>query len=520
MRGVRGPLLLLVLSVLALIGVSLLLVPRARNTEHRSEDLAATGDSQGVPIAPGFGNETAAPASNRKPADAAEVAPGPEAAGNRLATTAPGPASDDPAQAQPPSGPDAPEPDDGAPPQIGPSTPVEEDPETDPVLPGKGVKMRVNSKLDWLAAHQHDAGQWRASLFGEDTKRKSATRSYNAELENIGIANADAAADETYSVGVSGLALLAMSGAGYDHKEGPYKPVVRKALLKLKEAQREDGCLADPACGGVLLNHVLALAAFAEMYALSGDNLLKTIVEKGAGFLAECQRDNGGWGDEADGAESNTRATAWAVLTFKTCKMAGIERDYEPMKRGAAFMESLTVGEGDEIRTWYDERNQFRPGITANASLDAMNVVCQLMTARMNRDHPTIRAQVKRIAAHLPSWTIGDVDLECWYWTGLAVFQSGDTPVGKRSGADETREPPELTAGQKWLEAVTTVLTEHQRGFAPADKQAEATAETLDEYGSWDAVDVWSRQGGRVWTTAMASIVLDITFRYMRVSGR
>ena len=67
---------------------------------------------------------------------------------------------------------------------------------------------------------------------------------------------------------------------------------------------------------------------------------------------------------------------------------------------------------------------------------------------------------------------------------------------------------------QPWRTSLMDTLTQNQRGFRKGE--TTETAETLDEYGSWDAVDAWHNAGGRVYSTAINCLTLQTEWRYTR----
>jgi hypothetical protein len=78
-----------------------------------------------------------------------------------------------------------------------------------------------------------------------------------------------------------------------------------------------------------------------------------------------------------------------------------------------------------------------------------------------------------------------------WYWGTLAMFQVGGEVWGK------------------WNEALKEAVVEHQH-LAGSGARA----------GSWDPVGPWGVQdGGRVYSTALMTLCLEIYYRYDRVHG-
>ena len=59
---------------------------------------------------------------------------------------------------------------------------------------------------------------------------------------------------------------------------------------------------------------------------------------------------------------------------------------------------------------------------------------------------------------------------------------------------------------QKWNEAMRKALVDHQR-----------MEKDRCEMGSWDPIDAWSNEGGRVYATAMCCLCLETWFRTARM---
>ena len=48
---------------------------------------------------------------------------------------------------------------------------------------------------------------------------------------------------------------------------------------------------------------------------------------------------------------------------------------------------------------------------------------------------------------------------------------------------------------------------------------SQRLAEGDDRHGSWDPVDPWSREGGRVYSTAINALSSEVYYRHERVFG-
>jgi hypothetical protein len=100
---------------------------------------------------------------------------------------------------------------------------------------------------------------------------------------------------------------------------------------------------------------------------------------------------------------------------------------------------------------------------------------------------PLIMGATQNLVEHLPSWDGGNVNFYYWYYGTLAMFQAG----GERWKA--------------WNVEMRDTLEQRQRRGAPA----------VD--GSWDPVGAWCGRGGRVYSTAMGALCLEVYYRYLPI---
>jgi hypothetical protein len=91
-----------------------------------------------------------------------------------------------------------------------------------------------------------------------------------------------------------------------------------------------------------------------------------------------------------------------------------------------------------------------------------------------------------------PKWNPddGSIDMYYWYWGTLAMFQVGGTHW------------------RKWNEAIVEAVVKHQHRAGSGSRT-----------GSWDPLDPWGPDGGRVYSTAMLTMCMEVYYRYHRVFG-
>jgi hypothetical protein len=75
-----------------------------------------------------------------------------------------------------------------------------------------------------------------------------------------------------------------------------------------------------------------------------------------------------------------------------------------------------------------------------------------------------------------------------WYYGTLAIFQVGGE------------------AWKAWNVAMKSAIIDNQRKDG-------------DFKGSWDPIGPWGREGGRVYSTAVCVMCLEVYYRYSRVFG-
>jgi hypothetical protein len=115
----------------------------------------------------------------------------------------------------------------------------------------------------------------------------------------------------------------------------------------------------------------------------------------------------------------------------------------------------------------------------------AAGLFSTLMLGR-SEDHSVVKAQLARLRTNLPVWgetSSLDQSLVTWYYQNLVFFSMG--------GGDWAR----------WNPGFRDLLVSMQRRDGCAK-------------GSWDPEDLWSNQGGRVYSTAINVLNLEIYYKY------
>ncbi|MBX3460802.1 MAG: terpene cyclase/mutase family protein [Planctomycetes bacterium] len=380
--------------------------------------------------------------------------------------------------------------------------------------PGGGKPSpNTEAGLAWLADHQNPEGYWSAASFNNDSKRKDARRTYNIEFVRPGDADGDKGWEQTVDVGLTGLALLAFTTAGNDHKTGEFRNTIRQAIIYLRKIQSNDGCFGPKDDDHFVYNHAICMMAAAEVYGLSGDEVLRPIVDRAVEFTLRAQNPGMGWRYDIARGANDSSVTGWMVLALHTCEFVGVHFDRSKVYGGAAeWFKMVTVDVNGYPRCGYDSPGSPCSRLRSAAdtyeqtpSMDAIYIMSMLFMGKSQLSDSTIRALARGCVErdNLPQWKLEKLDMYYWYYASLALYQVGGS------------------MWDTWRGAVMKVLMDNQRGFHAEDKKAGLTnKDVLAEHGSWDAVDAWSSCGGRVYTTAMGVLTLESVKRYERLQSK
>ncbi len=369
---------------------------------------------------------------------------------------------------------------------------------------------RMQAALEWLKDHQNPEGYWSATTFSADSTRTNAQKTFNIEHVDPGNANGDKGWELTADVGLTGLALLAFVGAGYDHKDGEYRTTCRLAIQYLRKRQDNDGCFGPKEDDHFVYNHAICAMAIAEAYGLTFDPVLKPMADKGIDFILRAQNPDLGWRYGVQPGMNDSSVTGWMVLALKSAKMAGLEFDTTKSYASAAeWFKLVTVDVNGYPKTGYDTPGSDNARLRTagdyenNPSMDAIYVMSMLFMDKADLNDKTIKS-LSRVCIeknYLPSWELNKIDYYYWYYASLALFQVGGN------------------VWKTWEDAMVKTLLDHQRGWHKLDQEKGLTSkELLDEHGSWDSVDAWGPAGGRVYATAINCLTLQVYYRYLRVN--
>jgi len=333
----------------------------------------------------------------------------------------------------------------------------------------------VTLALRWLAKTQSGDGRWDANVYG-------------AGHEQIVLGQNRGGAGRNADTGISSLALLSFMGAGHTHLQGEYRDDVRRGLDFLLKSQATDGSLfGNSTQYAQMYCHSMATFALAEAQAMTGDRCLEAAVTKAVNFSLRAQdTSTGGWRYRPGDSPGDTSQLGWQMMALASAKRSGLEVPSQSWARVDKFLRAVRRGDSGGLASYL-------PVSPASTSMTAEALYCRQLLSEMSPtvlDSAASTEATRRILTELPQTK--RVNLYYWYYATLALHNQ------------QQRSDEAAAAWNAWNEALTDALLETQ-------------VTDGEEVGSWNTNTVWGGYGGRVYTTAMATMCLEVYYRYAPV---
>ena len=352
-----------------------------------------------------------------------------------------------------------------------------------PLRPDGGLPAAdgIPAALDWLARHQSDDGRWDADGF--------ASKCRSARCPGDGGPRHDA--------GITGLAVLPFLGAGETHRTPTHGERVRFALRWLKGAQDPEGCFGPRLSQHFVYDHAIATLAMCEALGATQSPIFRGSAEAGVAFIVKAQNPYLGWRYGVRPGDNDTSVTGWMTLALGSARSAGLSVPAESFQGALAWFEKVT--EPEYGRAGYTARGngparpmemieRFPPDRSESPTAAAL--VGRLLCGQAP-DHDLVKKGIDLLARKPPAWDDqGSIDFPYWLFGTIASCRAGGEAWRKWSGA---------------LEGAVRRTQRHDSGTCA--------------HGSWDPVDPWGADGGRVYSTAMNALMLEIQLRYARAIG-
>lgn len=312
----------------------------------------------------------------------------------------------------------------------------------------------VERALEWLAAHQLPSGAW--SLVHNEGKCDGRCR--------------NAGDNGRYEPAATGLALLTFLGAGYTHKSGKYQKAVHAGiyfLLQIIEETTATGSYMYQSERG-MYNHGIATFALCEAYQLTEDKELKRAAQKAINFIVTAQNQAGGWGYLPQ-QPGDLTITGWQVMALKSAYAAGLEVPPTTIQRIDPFLDSQQAPSG----VFY---GYGKPGKSPTCS--SIGVLLRIFRTWSHTDPRALE-----LADFLNKTGRSNGDVYFNYYATLLLFHIGGPPW------------------EQWNPKMRDHLVKTQSNEG-------------HESGSWFFENEYGRVGGRLYTTCMAAMTLEVYYRF------
>ena len=321
----------------------------------------------------------------------------------------------------------------------------------------------VHGALGWLAKHQLPDGGWSFD-HGQAPECQGQCRNPGQLTEARNAA--------------TGLALLALLGAGNTHTAGPFKTNVKAGLDFLvggMKVTEHGGSFHES--GGMMYSQGIATLALCEAYSMTADKGLHVPAQKAIDFIAYAQDPvGGGWRYQAR-QKGDLSVTGWQLTALKSAQFGYLNVPPVTVKKASEFLDSVQADQGAKY------------GYISPAARKSTTAVGLLMRMHLGwkKDNPAHTRGVEWLSEQGPSKT----NMYYNYYGQRLMLQVGD----------ET--------WRKWNTEMRDYLIDTQ-------------SEEGHEKGSWyfENGDLGAERGGRLYSTAMATMTLEVYYRFLPIYSR
>lgn len=356
-----------------------------------------------------------------------------------------------------------------------------------------GSEHAVELALEWLAHHQDADGRWNAG-----TKKYRGDDSVVSGEVNFTLhcPPGDVCSGECYyheaDTAMTGLALLAYLGAGYTHtpSDGKHALTIAKGLQFLLRSQKEDGDLRGESRAVGMYCHAMATLALCEAYGLSQDVRLRDPAARAVGFLAKSRAADGlSWRYKPGETSGDTSLLGWAILVFRAADEVGLTTPASMRAGALGWLNLVSAGEKKGLAVYrpnegpYGGASGYVAGRNMTPTMTAEAWACRQVLGVGGPSAASDEA-AEYLMRNKPDRS--KLNLYYWYYGTLAMHTRG--------GAD----------WDTWNTQVRDSLV----GLQQTDGH---------QAGSWDPADsksAYDLRGGRIYTTALAAMTLEVYYRY------
>ncbi len=364
-------------------------------------------------------------------------------------------------------------------------------------------QQAVALALVWLKQHQAPDGRWSMHDYHKHSPNCTCQADVEREIQSQ---------RDPQDLAGTALGVLPFLGAGHTPlKPTQFQQTVASALDYLRNRQDHSGDLGNTFDGrGSMYGHALGTIALCEAYALTQDPKLRTSAQRAVNYIVGAQNlSTGGWRyfPRTDG---DTSVLGWQIMALHSARIAGLEVPARPLELAHKWLDSVQISAPNQaqpnrpfVTFQYTPRGHVTPALGAVGLLSRQYLGwkpphpellrgCDFLLANKPPNLAEYNQQVEAFRAMPNRLPIGrdaegrpPLQVYYWYYATLVMHHMGG------SYFDE------------WNPAVRDLLV------ATQIKEGHAL-------GSWDpGVSDHGNRGGRVYTTALATLTLEVYYRYL-----
>ena len=280
-----------------------------------------------------------------------------------------------------------------------------------------------------------------------------------------------------HDVASTSFALVCYFGWGAKHNDpaSPYHETVNKGLNWLLKQVKDNGDLTG-GLGNGMYDQGIATLALAEAYGLTKDEKLREPLEKAVEFVVKAQnKTHGAWDYRPNTNRKDSSVSGWQLMALNSARLAGIKIENRSFDLAGVWLDQVSSGD-HKGKYGYDNPGN-KPAMTA------LGMFSQQLLGKHESDHPRMLESSKAILGNLKKGKLNDFYFV--YYGCLSMYMNQGEPW------------------EKWNPVMRESLLKNQ-------------VQSGKDEGSWDYKGgSHSKAMGRVITTAIATLSLEVYYRYL-----
>jgi hypothetical protein len=315
--------------------------------------------------------------------------------------------------------------------------------------------------LKWIADHQAPNGGW---SFVHSAFCRGQCKEDGTKVKAVN--------------GATAMALLPFLGAGQTHLQGQYKNTIKKGLgflitnMKVTPGELPTGSWNEP--DGTMYSHGLAAITICEAYAMTRDPDLLQPAQLSLNYLVYAQDQRGGGWRYGPKQPGDTSVVGWCLMALKSGAMGNLTVPPSTFRGASGFLDFVSTNNGAYYG--YDKPTA---NIEGRQATIAVGLLCRMYLG-WSKDNEALKEGVAFLDKRGPSTS----DLYYSYYA---------TQVMRHHGGPEW---------ERWNTKLRDDLIKTQVSEGHAA-------------GSWYASAGHGKEGGRLYATSLATMILEVYYRHM-----